>query len=226
MKLINYLRLKLNLNKKEVIKYFNKKDIFVNNERCQNFDIELKELDVISYENKSYIYKEHIYLMLNKPKGYICSKVDEAYPSLLKIVPDEFQRADLDIVGRLDQDTEGLIFLSTDGIFLHKITSPKKKITKTYYVEHLNPLKEIDISNGITFKDYQTDKIALKKLTPSSSLITITDGKYHEVKKIIQYLDSKVTYLKRIEIGTISLGDLATGGIKELTKEEVDSLIN
>ena len=147
------------------------------------------------------------------------------YPSLLKLIPLKYYRSDLNIVGRLDQDTEGIIFITNDGRFLHHITSPKAKIEKKYYCEYDSILKDIDISSGITFSDYKTDKIILEKIDNNSCFITITEGKYHEVKRIINYLGSNIAYLKRVSIKNINLDNLEKGGIRELTKEEINSLM-
>lgn len=225
MKLLNFLRLKYNLTKNETIKYLKNKIILINNLPTNNLDLELKENDLIKIDQDEFKYNEFIYLVLNKPKGYISSNIDELYPSLLKLIPLKYYRSDLNIVGRLDQDTEGIIFITNDGRFLHHITSPKAKIEKKYYCEYDSILKDIDISSGITFSDYKTDKIIFEKIDNNSCFITITEGKYHEVKRIINYLGSNITYLKRVSIKNINLDNLEKGGIRELTKEEINSLM-
>ena len=224
MTLLKFLTLKYNTTKKIVLKRFLKEEVLINDKTVKDLDTKLNENDLIKTNDGTFKYKDYCYLKLNKPAGFISSNIDEEYPSLLKLVPFEYYRSDLNIVGRLDQDTLGLIILTNDGDFIHQVTHPKKEIAKTYLVNHKNILKDLDISQGIAFKDYQTKPIRLEIIDDYNCLITITEGKYHEVKRIIAYLGSEVIKLTRIKIGGLTLDDLPIGGIKELTKEEIDSL--
>lgn len=167
--------------------------------------------DVIKVSGKEVFYKEKITLAINKPSGYICSNVDELYPSLLKILEEKYQRFDFSFAGRLDQDTLGLVIISTDGELVHNIISPKKDIKKTYYVKTSKkiidekrleePLKLLD-GNG---EYYFTNGAKVSKISDFELYLTINEGKFHQVKRMLEAIDNSVVLLKRISIGNYIL---------------------
>ena len=169
--------------------------------------------DDIMVEDEKVFYKENITLIMNKPAGYICSTVDEKYPSLLRLLDEKYSRFDFNFAGRLDWDTEGLVILSTDGELIHKITSPKKDMYKTYYVKTEKIIVDEEIlETPMTLldgkdKEYTTKGAKINKLSDYELLLSITEGKFHQVKRMLEYIGNKVIYLKRIQIGNLSLPD-------------------
>ena len=179
--------------------------------------------DIICIYDEEVFYKESITLMMNKPKGYICSTVDELYPSLLRLLDGKYSRFDFKFAGRLDWDTEGLVILSTDGDIIHQITSPKKNMYKTYYVKtKLSLINENLLEEPITLLDgnnieYITKGSKITKISDFELLISITEGKFHQVKRMLEYIDNEVIYLKRIKVGNLLLPeDLELGKYVEI----------
>lgn len=182
--------------------------------------------DLIEVDGIEIFYKENVTLLMNKPAGYICSSVDEVYPSLLRLLDDKYSRLAFAFAGRLDQDTEGLIILSTDGNIIHKITSPNKELYKTYYVKTLYKIEnEKALEREITLIDgkgneYLTKGAKISKLSDFELLISISEGKFHQVKKMLNYIKNEVVYLKRIKIGNLELPlDLELGEYIEIDPE-------
>jgi len=171
------------------------------------------------------------YIMMHKPLDTICSNIDEVYPSLLHFV--DLDRAfELNIAGRLDADTTGLVLLTDDGKWLHNIISPKKACPKVYRVQLADP-----IANDVAQKFQQgvqlngeaalTLPAQLEKVTETEVLLTITEGKYHQVKRMFAAIGNKVVGLHREQIGDIALDkQLEPGQWRELTDKEVASFIS
>ena len=171
--------------------------------------------------------------MLHKPMGVVCATKDNINKTVLELFDKELQKG-LIIVGRLDKDTEGLLFLTTDGEFSHKLMSPKKHVEKTYYFEADGVLMEDDIKkleNGVEIGDDEPitlpAKVSHVQLMDKkvSGRLTITEGRYHQVKRMLQAVGCKVTYLKRFSIGKILLDDsLLPGEYRELSHAELKAL--
>ena len=197
------------------IKIMCKKDLVkVNDKLASKSDLNIDPTKDLVYVNEELVYyKESVTLMMNKPSGYICSNVDEAYPSLLNILDSKYRRFDFSFAGRLDVDTEGLIILSTDGNVIHRITSPKQDVSKTYYVKTLKeisnearleaPMKLLDGKDEY----YITNGAKVVKIGNFELLLTINEGKFHQVKRMLEAIDNKVVYLKRVKIGNLELSD-------------------
>lgn len=172
-------------------------------------------------------YREFVYLMLNKPRGYLSSTRDGRQPIVLDLVPEEYSHFDLFPAGRLDIDTEGLCLLTNDGQLAHRILSPARHIPKTYYVETDIPVEDgviEEFSKGVDLDDgYHTLPAELKIFEDRRCCeITITEGKFHQIKRMFQATGNKVTYLKRIKMNKLCLDEsLELGEIRELTDEEV-----
>lgn len=175
-------------------------------------------------------YREHYHLMLNKPQGYICATEDLREKTVLDLLPDEgFPKQKLFPAGRLDKDTEGFVFLTTDGKLAHRVTGPKNHVNKKYYVELDKPLQPDfcrQFQTGITIDDgYQCQSAYLEPLTENTCYLTIFEGKFHQVKRMFEALGSTVTFLKRVQIGSVLLDeDLQPGEFRELTPEEIKLL--
>ncbi len=210
--------------RKEVKKIIKDGLVKINNEIVYDSDFKVKEDDLIEVDNNIVEYKTSFYYLLNKPSNYISSTIDEAYPSVLNLVPN---KANLFPVGRLDIDTEGFLLITNDGVLAHRLLSPKLGIEKEYYFKYEGVLAKDSIKrclDGIKIDDYITKPAKLNIINNSEGTIIVTEGKFHEVKKIILSLGGKVTYLKRIKFAGMDLGNLEIGDYRELSEEEIMKL--
>ncbi len=173
--------------------------------------------------------------MFNKPSGYVTAVKDERYPTVMEFFSDLPFSKNLFPVGRLDIDTEGLLIITDDGQLAHRVSHPKWNIEKEYYAVVRGDISKIDLSvfekEGIFLKkdNYKTKPFKVKILSTSKEksevFITVREGKYHIVKKIMEQINHPVIYLKRVRIGTLSLDDrLESGSFRELTDEEIKKL--
>lgn len=193
--------------------------------------------DTILFKGQPIEMSDFEYYILNKPAGYVSATKDNTAPTVLQLV--HSARKDLFPVGRLDKDTEGLLLITNDGALSHRLLSPRYHVPKTYYAEIDGIMTEQDIEafqKGIEIgeEDLDTALPAILKIVEtnhqkaaSKVLITITEGKYHQVKRMVHACGKEVTYLKRISFGTLTLPeDLQSGTSRPLTKEELESLIS
>ncbi len=233
MRLDKYLSHTLNFSRSEARQAIKKGLVLVNQEVIFKSDFQIDEQhDLVSFLEEELEYREFVYLMLNKPKDYLSSTKDDRRATVLDLIKG-YENFDLVIAGRLDIDSEGLIILTNDGSFVHKLTSPNYKCPKTYQVVVEGVFEDEDIQKfqkGVKITDrynqvYITKPASLKILSPSEALITIIEGKFHQVKKMCLSIGKEVRKLKRIKIGTLELDPtLKPGEFRELTDEEVASL--
>ena len=201
----------------------------VNGEICKNAETKIADTDTVTLHGESLIYREYVYLMLNKPAGYVSAVRDKAYPTVAELVPQEYARFNVYPVGRLDINTEGLLLLTNDGWFTHQLTSPNKNMYKRYFARLDAPAEESDIeafAAGMEFKDF-TAKPARLEITdnPSEVYIEIAEGKFHQVRRMCARTGKNVLYLKRVAIGGLELDpSLESGKVRELTAEETELL--
>lgn len=165
-------------------------------------------------------------LMLNKPAGYVTATEDARDATVMELLPPEHR--DLKPVGRLDKATEGLLLFTDDGELLHRLISPKKEIPKVYYACHEGRAGEADVEAfraGLTLGDGTVCRSALlQPLGAGESLVTVCEGKYHQVRRMLASRGMPVTYLERRREGPLELGDLPRGGVRLLSEAEIDSL--
>lgn len=172
-------------------------------------------------------YKKYTYVMLNKPTGYVSATDDKSLPYVTELLPEELRRRELFPVGRLDRDTVGLMILTNNGGLAHSLLSPKHHVSKEYYFTAAEPLDanaEIDFNRGITLADGYECKPAELYLEESrlEGRIVLTEGKYHQIKRMIASRSNRVTSLERISFGGISLDPaLDRGEWRYLTDEEI-----
>ncbi|HSX84724.1 MAG TPA: 16S rRNA pseudouridine(516) synthase RsuA [Cellvibrio sp.] len=185
--------------------------------------------DVVSVNDEVIERLSVRYIMLNKPAGYICANHDGEHPTVLDLL-DEPNKANLQIVGRLDIDTTGLVLLTDDGQWNHQVTSPRRECSKTYRVTTANA---IDAQTADTFRDgvllhgekKPTQPAELQLLTSHSALLTIHEGKYHQIKRMFAAVGNHVVELHRERIGEIVLDDnLLPGEYRPLTNLEIASV--
>ena len=162
-------------------------------------------------------------VMLNKPAGYVTATVDPEFPTVMELLPAEYQH--LKPVGRLDKQTEGLLLFTDDGDLLHRLISPKKEVPKGYYAEHEGTADQADVAAfeaGLTLRDGTVCLPAiLEPLGQGRSKITLREGKYHQVRRMMASRQMTVLYLQRQSEGGLKLGDLALGQVRELTPDEI-----
>lgn len=175
-------------------------------------------------------YREFVYLMLNKPEGYISATRDPRLPVVTEFVPQEFKHLDLFPVGRLDIDAEGLCILTNDGDLAHRLLSPKKHVPKTYEVKLERSVTHEDIlrfKQGIALEDgFLCAPASLEAVGEKAGRVVIHEGKFHQVKRMFEAVGNKVLYLKRTAMNGLELdGTLGTGEIRELTEAEL-ALLN
>lgn len=172
--------------------------------------------------------KRRTVVMLHKPDGYITATEDETAPTVMELLPPEYRHLDLKPVGRLDKATEGLLLFTNDGDLLHRLISPKKGVKKVYYARHEGQAGEGDVqafAQGLTLRDGTVClPAALEPVGPGESRITVCEGKYHQVRRMMASRSMTVTYLRRIQEGGLSLGELPLGHIRELTETEMEAL--
>ena len=193
------------------------------------------ENDEIIFDGEKVTYKEFIYLMLNKPDGYISATFDKRDPIVLDLIDKEDLVFEPFPVGRLDKDTEGLLVLTNDGQLAHRVLSPKKHVPKTYYAKIEGIVTEEDIkafAKGVTLDDgYETmpaELIILKSDEISEIELTIHEGKFHQVKRMFESVDKKVIYLKRLSMGKLKLDEnlaLEDSGNEEGSWSEVSGSV-
>lgn len=194
--------------------------------------------DIICYKGQALGYTKYRYYMLHKPSGVVTATKDNHDKTVMDLLTLEL-RKDLFPVGRLDKDTEGLLLITNDGELSHDLLSPKKHVSKTYYVEckgHVDDEKISKLEQGIDIGDVDSKgnpditKPAHVVLLSSkedgySMELTITEGRFHQVKRMIKAIDGEVTYLKRLSMGSLRLDEsLPLGSYRELTGIEVDNL--
>ncbi len=190
-------------------------------------DVETDDVDVKGY---NFTIKDHIYIMLNKPQGVVSATRDPAKKTVVDIIPDSLRRKSIFPAGRLDRDTTGLLIITDDGAFAHKIMSPSHHVYKTYEAVLSFPIDENDIrklEEGITLGDgtecLPAKVEAFTKNELPAARIKIREGKYHQVKRMFFALGNKVEQLQRIQIGSLKLDtSLPEGDCRELTDEELE----
>lgn len=172
--------------------------------------------------------KPRAVVMLNKPQGYVTATEDPRDPTVMELLPPEMRHWDLKPVGRLDKATEGLLLFTNDGDLLHRLISPKKEVPKIYYARHEGAATAEDIAafaSGLTLGDgTQCLPAVLEPLSAGESLITVCEGKYHQVRRMMASREMPVIYLERRQEAGLTLGTLPRGSVRELTAEEIAAL--
>ena len=172
--------------------------------------------------------KRRLVVMLNKPAGYVTATEDARQKTVMELLPKQWAHLNLKPVGRLDKDTEGLLLFTNDGELLHRLISPKQAVPKVYYARHAGQAGAADVTafaEGLTLGDGTVCLPAvLQPLGPGESLITVCEGKYHQVRRMMASRNMTVTYLERRQEGLLTLGDLPRGQARELLPEELPAL--
>ncbi|HWI54982.1 MAG TPA: pseudouridine synthase [Desulfobacteria bacterium] len=220
-------------SRKDIKKLVRSGTVAVNGQPARDSSIHVSLVkDIITVNGVQIVYKEFIYLMLNKPAGYISATEDQRDPTVIDLVPEEFSHYDLFPVGRLDKDTVGLLLITNDGKLAHDLLSPKKHVPKKYFARVDGTVSENLVrlfSEGVTIDDgYKTKPAELTIVSAGDSSeveLIITEGKFHQVKRMFQAVNMKVTFLQRTEFGPLTLDEeLTSGEVRELSERELSLL--
>lgn len=190
------------------------------------------EKDRVTVDGREVVYREHLYLMMNKPAGVISASSDPKAETVLDLLPPELRRPGLFPVGRLDKDTRGLLLITDDGALAHALLAPGKHVAKRYEAAVDGAVTQADAAafrDGVTLDDgYVCLPAALEAgPSPSECAVTITEGKYHQIKRMFEARGKKVLSLRRISMGALMLdADLPPGRTRELTAEELGKIKN
>lgn len=194
---------------------------------------DVKDTDIVTVNGERVsIAEKHLYIMLNKPKGYVCTTSDEyGRKTVLQLLSDEYASYRIFPVGRLDFDTEGLLLLTTDGELANRITHPHNEVPKTYVAKIEGEIAESELSKlrgGVILDGVRTKKCKAKLKDFSDGIsrveVVITEGRNRQVRRMFDSINREVVFLKRIAIGDLKLGNLYRGMSRELTDKEVEYL--
>lgn len=212
-------------SRKEVKNIISSKAVTINDKTAvspkENVD---EEKDMVKFKGEIIKYKKFRYYILNKKSGYITAVDDPRDKTVMELLPEWVIQKDLAPVGRLDKDTEGLLLLTNDGQLNHKLLSPKSHVEKIYYADLERDISEEDLEElrrGVDIGDYITMPARAERPQEKQILLTIKEGKFHQVKKMLEAVNNKVVYLKRISFGKLQLGDLALGEVREVNLEDI-----
>ncbi len=204
--------------------------VTVNGIAAKRPDTAVSETDTVTVNGAEVRYAKFVYLMLNKPQGYVSATEDNIHPTVTELVPEKYAHYGVFPIGRLDIDTEGLLLLSNDGDFAHRVTSPKKNVQKRYFARLDKPAEAADIplfAAGMELGGFTAKPARLQICDdPTEAYVEISEGKFHQVKRMFERVGKRVIFLKRVAIGGLLLpDDLETGMIREYEKSELEKLI-
>lgn len=184
--------------------------------------------DTVTYLGRAVIWREFTYVMLNKPDGYVSATDDLLNPTVLTLLPDELQKIGLFPCGRLDKNTLGLMILTNNGPLAHKLLAPKNHVSKKYRFTVKFPICDADVASleaGVDIGGYLTAPCQLEMIDEKNGFITLTEGKYHQIKLMAEAVHNQITYLERVTFGPIILDEtLERGQWRYLTLEEQNVL--
>ncbi|MEF9932897.1 MAG: pseudouridine synthase [Cetobacterium sp.] len=212
-------------SRREVKDLVSRGQINVNKKICKNVQENINpDKDTVTYNSIDLIYKEFRYYVLYKIDGYVTATEDKKDSTVMELLPEWVVKKDLFPVGRLDKDTEGLLLFTNDGKLAHELTSPKKHVDKVYYAKLEETISSDDIQKleeGVDIGGHITMPAKVEALSSNEINLTIREGKFHQVKKMLIAVNNKVTYLKRIKFGKLSLDNMKPGDVIEINKDDI-----
>ncbi|SEP86420.1 16S rRNA pseudouridine516 synthase [Lachnospiraceae bacterium RM5] len=223
------------ISRKEIKKICKENRVLVNGDVITDPSFKVnEETDVVKIDNKRIMYKKFVYYMLNKPKDCICATNDKKHLTVINLIEEDEYKDEIFPVGRLDKDTVGLLLITNDGMLAHNLLSPVKHVDKKYFVRVTGKLEaeHADVfKKGIKLEEDFITKPAKLEILKSSEIseayVTISEGKFHQIKRMFLSMGMVVIYLKRISMGGLVLDEnLDEGSYRELTEEEVMNLKN
>lgn len=202
--------------------------VCVNGVPAQSPEQAVSERDAVTLHDRPVEARRTVVLLLHKPAGYVTSTDDPRDRTVMELIPEKYRAWDVAPVGRLDKDTEGLLLLTNDGALAHRLISPRSEVEKCYFARHAGCCGAEEVAAfaaGLTLKDGTLCKPAkLEPLGEEESRVTVTEGKYHQVRRMLASLSHPVSYLRREREGPVSLGDLPVGALRELSEAEITAL--
>lgn len=218
-----------NFSRKEVRQMILRNRVSINGQTVNKYDMKVDEKNIeIAVDGELLTLKKNIYLILNKPKGYISATEDKSQKTVLELIPEKFKGRELFPAGRLDKDTTGLMLITNDGVMAHNILSPRKHIKKVYEVVIDIEMREemvIGFRGGVKLSDAECKSAELKITGKSEGIVTIREGRYHQIKRMFGCFGAKVIELNRIGMGNLTLPEnLKLGECRELTDVELEMI--
>lgn len=232
MRLDKFLSVTATATRKETAKAVRAGGVTVNGGVVKKADVQIApERDTVCYFGKAVFYKQFRYVLLNKPDGYVSATEDGRDPTVLELLPPLYTDLALFPCGRLDKHTLGLMLLTNDGDTAHRLLSPRHHVRKQYRFRVKFPLNEADCArfrDGVTLEDGYETKPADIVLDADmrSGTVTLIEGKYHQIKRMMEALHNQITYLERVSFGPLTLPeDMERGAWRELTPDEEAALL-
>ena len=211
--------------------YLNRNMILVDGKRITKPETKIDVTEsIVHFNGKELKYSQFTYLLMNKPSGVVSATTDKKDKTVIDLLEGHYKKMDLFPVGRLDKDTVGLLLLTNDGHFAHEMLAPKKHVPKLYYAEIEQDITQLDIQqfqDGITIEGGYLCKPAILTVLEKNNHVhvEISEGKFHQVKKMFAAVGKRVFYLKRVKFGNLELdANLPEGEYRELTAEEKNCL--
>lgn len=211
--------------RKEVKELIKNKRVSVNGVTVRNSDLKVSESDEIMVDGEVVSYLEYEYILLYKPSGYLTATEDKRDPVVMELV--DSRRKDLFPVGRLDKDTEGVLLITNDGVMAHDLLLPKNHVKKKYYVEVENVLPadaREQFATPMEFREFTSSPAEYENISDKSAYLTISEGKFHQVKRMFERIGCPVTYLKRVRFDELTLDGLEKGECRPLSDDEIKRL--
>lgn len=218
-------------SRSEIKKILRSGSVSVNGKKISDPSQKIDEtIDIVEYNGQTVERLRRVVLLLNKPDGYVTSTDDPRDRTVMELIPQKYQTWHVAPVGRLDKQTEGLLLFTNDGTLAHRLISPKYEIEKEYFARHEGFASQDDIAafrNALTLKDGTICRPAqLIPINPGESRIIVTEGKYHQVRRMMASRDLPVTYLRREREGALTLDGVAVGEFRELSDDEIRALMD
>ena len=235
MRLDKFLTSQNICSRKEASKYAREKRLCVNGAVVKSADVKIDpESDIVSLDGENISYSEYVYIMLNKPGGVLSASNDKNAPTVIDLLSDDMRRRGLFPAGRLDKDTTGLLIITDDGEFAHRFLSPKYHVEKLYRAHLDRPLDDggkASLEAGVTLSDgtkYRPAKIDFENEEDRTTVfVKITEGKFHEVKKMLAFVGCTVLQLERLRIGGLEIDkNLAPGEARLISEEELKAIFS
>lgn len=232
MRLDKFISSQLNISRKDARAAILRGRAAVDGTTVRAADFKIDEnADSITFDGQALSYKKHIYIIMNKPRGVLSASDDKRQPTVIDIIPEKLRRNGLFPVGRLDKDTTGLLIITDDGVFAHRVLSPKKEIFKTYIAvldSEITPDMPEKFLNGIVLADGAKCRRAfLRRMDKNTAEIKICEGKFHQIKRMFGTVGLGVNALERTAVGNFHLPeDLPQGACSETDSEALESIFS
>lgn len=231
LRLDKFLSDQLNISRNDAKELIKKRLVTVSGETAKLYGMKIDPVsDPVVSEGVPVKYRKYIYIMLNKPQGVVCAVKDNLSPAVIELIPPELRRKGLAPAGRLDKDTEGFVFITNDGAMTHRVISPSSHVKKRYYAELESEADDSYIEKfrgGLVISGDEKCLPAEIEILPDRRkvYITVSEGKFHQVKRMAQAVGNNVVYLKRLSIGGLELDPaLPLGECRELDENDICKL--